>query len=93
MKSFCFLLSVLGSRDRKREKKRKKWREKERDKERIWNETNMALLAVELDRAVLEITPHLEHFRSSLLRASNGGLQDPIHTHTYIYVHTGKKWT
>lgn len=50
----------------------------------------MALLAVELDRAVLEITPHLEHFRSSLLRASNGGLQDPIHTHTNR--HMRKRW-
>ncbi len=34
----------------------------------------MALLAVALDIAVLEITPHLEHFRSSRLRASAGTL-------------------
>lgn len=76
---------MLGSRERKR--KKKDMERKVRDKERIWNETNMALLAVELDRAVLEITPHLEHFRSSLLRASNGGLQDPIHTHAHTHIH------
>lgn len=47
----------------------------------------MALLAVELDKAVLEITPHLEHFRSSRLRASAGTLKDMFtqtHTHTHI---------
>lgn len=34
----------------------------------------MALLAVALDIAVLEITPHLEHFSSSRLRPSAGPL-------------------
>lgn len=53
----------------------------------------MALLAVELDIAVLEITPHLEHFRSSRLRASAGTLLDTLHTqtHTRPYEEEGEK--
>lgn len=45
----------------------------------------MALRAVELDIAVLEITPHLEHFRSRRLRASTGILSDTQHTHTHTH--------
>lgn len=57
-----------------------------------WKWTNMALLAVELDRAVLEITPHLEHFRSSRLRASAGTLRDMC-THTMVWGgERGKVW-
>lgn len=46
----------------------------------------MALLAVAVDMAVLEITPHLEHFRSSRLLASAGtlGTHTRAHTHTEI---------
>lgn len=41
----------------------------------------MALLAVAVDMAVLEITPHLEHFRSSRLLASAGTLWTREHAH------------
>lgn len=44
----------------------------------------MALLAVAVDMAVLEITPHLEHFRSSRLLASAGTLWTREHAHTEI---------
>lgn len=48
----------------------------------------MALLAVAVDMAVLEITPHLEHFRSSRLFASAGTLWTCEHTHTHIHTYT-----
>lgn len=50
----------------------------------------MALLAVAVDMAVLEITPHLEHFRSSRLPASAGtlGTREYTHAHTGTRAHT-----
>lgn len=59
--------------ERERRKELKEGERKRESKER-WRWTNMALLAVALDIAVLEITPHLEHFSSSRLRPSAGTL-------------------
>lgn len=47
----------------------------------------MALLAVALDIAVLEITPHLEHFSSSRLRPSAGTLWKTCEHNTQIKDH------
>lgn len=47
----------------------------------------MALLAVALDIAVLEITPHLEHFSSSRLRPSAGTLWKTSEHNTQITNH------
>lgn len=57
----------------------------------------MALLAVAVDMAVLEITPHLEHFRSSRLLASAGTLGTHTHTHAHTrryrqHTHGGGGW-
>ena len=52
----------------------------------------MALLAVAVDMAVLEITPHLEHFRSSRLLASAGTLWTCEHTHTHTDTDSTSGW-
>lgn len=52
----------------------------------------MALLAVAEDMAVLEITPHLEHFRSSRLLASAGTLGTHTRAHTHGDTGSTHKW-